>query len=501
MPDQRFQQISRGDIPVNDSLPNPSEPFHQAPQQEQVDQPDEAVAASAAPGASAASLLSEEPRRVAQQIEELPAADGATVLQNLPSERAADVAEYLNPQTAGDILAEMEPPDAATIITDMEAPEASMVLAAMDPDDRVDILEHVTDPLHDQLVGEMESDDAAEVRHLEQYPPDTAGGIMNPQVTALPEDLTVEQAIAELRRLSEELEQMFYVYVVDRRRHLVGVLSMRDLILARPDKKLNQIMSLDVKSVPATMDQEEVARLISRYNYLALPVVDNRHRLLGLVTVDDAVDVLQQEATEDVQVMFGAGAEERLNSPWTYSFRKRVWWLQVNLLTAFLAAAVVGFFESTITKLAILAAYMPIVAGMGGNASAQAMSVSIRGIALSKVDWALMRRVLFKEMMVGVLTGIVVGLTTFGIALFFHARDMAHQQTLVLGAVVATALIINHTLATVSGAAIPFLLQRLGQDPAQSATIFATTVTDIAGFFSLLGLAYLCMAMGWLPGR
>ncbi len=435
---------------------------------------------------------------VATQIEELPAADGASVMSNISVARAAQVAEYLDPETAGNILAEMDATLAASVVADMEAPEASMVLSAMDPDDRVDILDHLPQDLHDQLLLELSPEDAAEVRSLEQYEPDTAGGIMTTEVTALEENLTVEQAIAELRRISEELEQMFYVYVIDRRRHLVGVLSMRDLILARPERRLNEIMRGNVASVPATMDQEEVARIMRRYGYLAMPVVDARNRLLGLITVDDVVEVLEEEATEDVQKMFGAGAEERLTSPWHFSFRKRVWWLVVNLGTAFLAAGVVGMFEGTITRLAILAAYMPIVAGMGGNASAQAMSVSIRGISLGKVDRKLLQHVIHREFMVGLLTGIVIGIITAFIAFFFHNDEMSRGQTIALGVVVGVALIVNHTLACVSGASIPFIMKRLGFDPAQSATIFATTVTDVAGFFTLLGLAYL--AMNWLTG-
>jgi len=191
-----------------------------------------------------------------------------------------------------------------------------------------------------------------------------------------------------------------------------------------------------------------------------------------------------------VQKMFGAGAEERLNSPWHFSFRKRVWWLVVNLGTAFMAAAVVGAFEDTITKLAILAAYMPIVAGMGGNASAQAMAVAVRGLAVGRVDRALMRHVILSQFLVGVTTGVVIGLITMAIAIAFHLHEGV-RQTLALGAVVCASLILNHTLACTTGAAIPFIMKRLGFDPAQSATIFATTVTDVAGFFALLGLARL----------
>ena len=441
---------------------------------------------AAGAAASAAAAQEDVPRDVANRIEEIPAADGAHVLENLPTDEAADVAEYLDPTTAGAILSEMDPTLAASVLTDMEVPEASMVLAAMDPDDRVDVLEHVPGPLHDQLVGQMDAEDVEEVRQLEQYPPDTAGGIMTTQVTALYEYLTVEDAVSQLRELNEQLEQMFYVYVIDRRGHLIGVLSMRDLILARPTTLLRRIMRPEVRSVPATMDQEHVARLFRKHGYLALPVVDERNRLVGLITVDDVVDVVEEEATEDVQKMFGAGAEERLTSPWSFSFRKRVWWLLVNLATAFMAAAVVGLFSKTIEKMVVLAFYMPIIAGMGGNASAQAMAVAVRGIALGQVDRSLLGRVMVRQFLVGLMTGLVIGFVTGAIALIFH-----HDRGVQLAVVVTLALIINHCLATVSGAAIPFIMKSMGFDPAQSATIFATTVTDVGGFFSLLGLAAL----------
>jgi magnesium transporter len=437
--------------------------------------------------------------RVASQIEDISPADGAAVLEGLSTPAAADVAEILDPETAAHILSRMPAEQAAGIVRDMESVEASALLEHMPPDDRVDILNQIPAPLHDRILGEMEPTEAAEVRRLEQYPPDTAGGIMTTEVTALYEHLTVENAITLLRRLNEELEQMFYVYVIDRRQHLLGVLSMRDLILARPDRPLHQIMIRNVRSVPATMDQKEVARLMRKYGYLAMPVVDEANKLVGLITLDDVMDVIEEETTEDVQRMFGAGAEERLNSTWHFSFRKRVWWLVINLGTAFLAAAVVGAFEDTITKLAILAAYMPVVAGMGGNASAQAMAVAVRGLAVGKVDRALMRHVLWSQFLVGVLTGVVIGSITLVIALIFRQEQTALGQNIALGVVVFSALVINHTLACTTGAAIPFVLKKLGFDPAQSATIFATTVTDICGFFALLGLAKLFLP--WLIGK
>lgn len=428
---------------------------------------------------------------VAHTIEEIPPADGAEILAGLPPAEAASVAEFLDPETAGNVLSEMNNDDAAAVLSEMGPPEASVVLSRMDPDDRVDVLGRIEPARREALIGEMNAKDAANIRNLGQYPPDTAGGIMSTDVTALSQDLTAQQAIEELRRINEQLEQMFYVYVVDKAGVLVGVLSMRDLILVPPDRKIAHFMRRSVVSVPATMDQEEVAQLMRKYRYLAVPVTDPKNRLLGLITVDDVVDVMEEEATEDVQRMFGAGAEERLTSPWRFSFRKRIGWLMVNLVTAFLAASVVGLFEHTIETLAILALYMPVVAGMGGNASAQAMAVAIRGIGRDEVSRSQLGHVFHREIRVGAASGIVIGTVAALIAWLFH-----YSHGLLLGVLVALALFINHTLACVWGAAIPFLMKRLGFDPAQSATIFTTTLTDMIGFFTLLGLA--TMWMGWL---
>ena len=432
----------------------------------------------------------EPPQAIANRIEEISPADGAAAIGHLSLDRAAEVAAILDPETAGKILARMTADAAAGIITSMPPPEASMVLAAIDPDDRVDILQRVSGPLHDELMREFTPQDAADVRALEQYPPDSAGGIMTTQVTSLMEDMTVEGAINELRRLQEELGQMFYVFVVDRRMHLVGVLSMRDLILSRPQMRLNQIMRPNVVSVPATMDQEEVARITRRYKYLAMPVVDARNRLIGLITVDDVVDVISEEATEDVQKMFGAGAEERLLSTWQFSFRKRVWWLEVNLATAFLAGWVVSWFDDVVGQIPVLAAYMGIVSGMGGNAGAQALAVAIRGIALGENGPRLIARVLYRELVCGFLTGVVVGATTWVCAIAgIFGRSQYNGHPVLLGFVICLALTLNHVNACVTGVSIPFVMKKLGFDPAQSATIFATTFTDCGGFFATLWLA------------
>jgi len=432
-----------------------------------------------------------DPRDIARRVSLIGAEEAAVVLEFLPAEVAAGAMENLAPQAAGEILRGMEPRRAGGLIGRMDRQAASNVLSAMAPDDRVDLLRQLKGQVHDALVQQLGAAQAAETRQLEQYPPHTAGGIMTTRVTCLHKDITVEQAIAELRRIHQELGQMFYVYVVDEQRRLLGVLSMRDLILARPESTLRTIMIPAVKSVPATMGREEVARQMRASRFLALPVVDAEGRLCGLITLDDVVDVIEDEATEDVQRMFGAGAEERLSSSWQFSFSRRIGWLQVNLGTAFLAGLVVAMFGGTISRLSVLAIYIPIVSSMGSNAGAQAMSVAIRGITHGRTDRKLLGHVLARETIVGALSGVVIGVTTALIAMAWQ-----YHHGIALGAVVGASLIVTQTLACVSGAAIPFIMRRLGFDPAQSATIFITTITDVAGFACLLGLATLCQ--GWM---
>jgi magnesium transporter len=432
-----------------------------------------------------------DPRELADRLKDFLPMDGAVALEILPPEAAAGAAALMAPSKAADMLRRVEPDRAQGLISLMPPKSASDILSAMAPDDRVSFLRHCTRKMHDSLMRDMAPAEAAEARELEQYPPHTAGGIMTTEVTALPKHYTVEQAIEELRRIHQKSGQLFYVYVVDDQHRLLGVLSMRNLVLAEQNNLLESILIPNVKSVPATMDREEVARIMRASRFLALPVVDAEGRLRGLITLDDVVNVLQEEATEDVQRMFGAGAEERLSSSWHFSFSKRIGWLQVNLGTAFLAGLVVAFFGATMERLSFLAIYIPIVSSMGSNAGAQAMSVAIRGITNGRTDEKLIRHVLNRETIVGFLTGAVIGIMTAIIAMIWQ-----YHHGIALGIVVGISLIITQTLACISGAAIPFIMKRLGFDPAQSAIIFISTITDVAGFGCLLGLATICA--GWM---
>lgn len=352
----------------------------------------------------------------------------------------------------------------------------------MEPDDAVDVIEQLPREEQKELLGQMEAEEVELLEELIAYPPDTAGGIMSPQVVALSKEMTVEEATSELRRAAEEAETIYYAYVVDEEQRLLGVLSMRDLALSPPRRRISEIMIRDLLKVETGIDKEEVARVFDRYNYLALPVVDLEGHLLGIVTVDDVIDVMSEEATEDMHKMVGVAKEERVFSPIRSSLKRRLPWLYINLVTAFLAAGVVALFEGTIARIAALAIFMPIIAGQGGNAGVQAVTVIVRGIALGEIEVGEGRRALVKELSLGLFHGLAIGIPVALVALFWRGDPW-------LGLIVGLAMFLNMAIAGIFGAAIPLGLRLVGLDPALSASIFLTAATDIFGLFLLLGLA------------
>jgi magnesium transporter len=304
---------------------------------------------------------------------------------------------------------------------------------------------------------------------------------MNPNVFALNEDITVGEAITEIQS-ARDVEMVFYLYVVDERRHLVGVVSLRRLLLVSPETPLKRIMTADLISARADVDQEEVARQVAAYNLLAIPVVDAENKLVGIITVDDVIDVIKDEATEDIYRLAGVAGDERAFTPARESLRKRLPWLGINLLTAFLAAAVVGLFEGTIDLFPVLAVFMPIVAGMGGNAGTQTLTVIVRGIALGELTWSNSRKALLKEVVVGLGNGVVLGATAAAVVWMVRGNPT-------LGLVLGMAMIINMFVAAAAGTLVPLGLRAANVDPALASSVFITTMTDMFGFFSFLGLA------------
>jgi len=304
---------------------------------------------------------------------------------------------------------------------------------------------------------------------------------MNPQVFALSEDLTVGESITALQT-SRDVEMVFYLYVVDARRHLVGVTSLRRLLLVSPETPLKRIMTPEVTSVRVDTDQEEVARQVASYNLLAVPVVDEENKLVGIVTVDDVIDVIKDEASEDLLRLAGVSGDERIATPAGESLRKRLPWLAINLGTAFVAASVVALFESTIQQVTALAIFMPIVAGMGGNAATQTLTVMVRALALGELSWDSARKALLKEAAVGLGNGVVLGVVAAGIAWLFKGEPM-------LGLLLGMAMVVNMFVAAVAGTLVPLGLKAMKIDPALASSVFITTFTDVVGFASFLGLA------------
>src|SRR3954451_15882879 len=388
-----------------------------------------------------------------------------------------------NTKLAMEALSELGPEGGAALLADRSADEIARLLADLPSDDAASIVDHLPESLSASVLELIEKRPGDEVGELLEYDEQTAGRIMNPKVFALSEDMTAGEAITTLQG-SRDVEMVFYLYVVDVRRHLVGVISLRRLLLVPPSTPLKRIMTTDLTSVRTDTDQEEVARLVASYNLLAIPVVDEENKLVGVITVDDVIDVIKDEATEDVYRLAGVAGDDRVfTSAWD-SLRKRLPWLIVNLATAFLAASVVALFSRTIDKVVALAVFMPVVAGMGGNAATQTLTVIVRGIALGELTWGNSRKALFKEASVGIGNGIACGLVG-AVVVWLFSGDR------VLAGILAMAMVINMFVAAAAGTVIPLALRAMKVDPALASAVFITTLTDVFGFLSFLGLGTL----------
>ena len=323
-------------------------------------------------------------------------ADLASVFGSLlDTERQAVFALLVdrNGRLAMETVSEMGPEEGAKLLTGRSAEEIAKLLQEIPSDDGAALIDYLPEELSTEVLELMRRKESGQVESLLEYGEQTAGRIMNPQVFALNEDLTVGESITALQG-SRDVEMVFYLYVVDARRHLVGVTSLRRLLLVSPETPLKRIMTPEVTSVRVDTDQEEVARQVASYNLLAVPVVDEENKLVGVVTVDDVIDVIKDEATEDLLRLAGVSGDERISTPAGEAIRKRLPWLAINLVTAFIAASVVALFEGTIQQVTALAIFMPIVAGMGGNAATQTLTVVVRGLALGEVSWGSARKAL-----------------------------------------------------------------------------------------------------------
>ena len=371
-------------------------------------------------------LQKQHPSDVAQVFGELPDKEREATF-SLLAER--------NGRLAMEALSELGPEAGAAVLATRASNEIARLAQEIPSDDAASLIDHLPKELSAAVLDLMRPKESGVVENLLEYDEQTAGRIMNPHVFALSEDMTVGEAITELQT-NRDVEMVFYLYVVDERRHLVGVVSLRRLLLVSPETPLKRIMTTDLITARVDMDQEEVARQVASYNLLAIPVVDEENKLVGVITVDDVIDVIKDEATEDIYRLAGVAGDERAFTPPLESLRKRLPWLSVNLATAFMAASVVALFEGTIERVTALAVFMPIVAGMGGNAATQTLTVIVRGIALGELTWRNSRKTLMKEAVVGVGNGIVLGVIAAVVAWVTRGSP-------VLGLILCAAMIIN----------------------------------------------------------
>ncbi|HJQ26603.1 MAG TPA: magnesium transporter [Blastocatellia bacterium] len=394
--------------------------------------------------------------------------------------------ETCDVQHVAGILSEMAPRDSLELIEQLEPKEIARQLSKMPADDATSLASRLPEPLASQVLTLMEAEQAADVRELLEHEERTAGRIMTRDYFALEEDVTIAEAVTALQKRSEEFEMVFYVYVVDRRDHLVGVISLKKLLTTPPSTQLKRVMEPKVISAKTDAEQEEVARLIAEYNLLAVPITDEEDRLVGIVTVDDAIDVIQGEVAEDLLALAGVTAEESVNTPTSRSLRLRAPWLLVNLLTTFAPAFVISRFDWALGMFPLLGAIVTMPMGMGGNGATQTLTVIIRGLALGEMTNV--AQVTLKQTIVGLFNGLINGLVgALAVGLFF--------KNLWLGLVLATAMVLNLTVAALAGTLIPVALKRLKIDPAVASSVFVTTFTDVCGSLSFLGIATLMMRL------
>jgi magnesium transporter len=423
--------------------------------------------------------------RAVALVEALRPPDQADLFADLPPTDQDELLPRLETEDSADILEELEEEAAAEVAERLETDELARILDEMEPDEAADLLGDIDPSRAAQALAVM--GEADEIRPLLRHQDETAGGLMTSAKITLHESMTIDQAIDHLRVVGPETEEVYYLFVLDEEVRLVGVVSLRQLIGAPPGKRIGEIMERDVVKVEADADQEEAARLMSRYDLLALPVVDRGNRLLGQITHDDLVDVLEEEATEDIYRLGGVLREAPPDIPIPSALRSRLPWLALNLATALISAAVLRSFESVIAQVAILAMFFPVVAGVSGSAGTQALTVVVRGLSLGELVPRDGVRALGREILIGLANGVVVGALVSLVAMLLGGPPA-------LGLVAGVATLLNMIAAGIAGAVVPMVMEALRIDPALASPILVTTITDACGYAFYLGLATLLLA-------
>jgi len=421
-------------------------------------------------------------------MEDMHPVDIATCLEEADDESLLRFYESCDKEFMAEILEQCDEELQARILKQLDYPSIVRLFSNMSKDDIADILGILPIGTRKSLLNMMKASDSRELQVLMGYGEDTAGSIMTTEYIALSGELSMEQALLKIKEIAPKTEVIESIFVLNKHRQLVGIADLRDILSTPNEEKLNSIMDDNVICVYPEEDQEEVSRLVSKYDLTVIPVINKRKSLLGIITVDDIIDVMVEEQTEDILRLGGVSEEEKIGGPVGASIAKRLPWLIVNLATAFLAAFTISMFEGIISEVAALASAMTIISGMGGNAGTQTLSLVIRGITLGEIDLKSSWRIVFKEILLGIVNGAVCGFAS-GLVLYLRYGNIY------LGLIILMAMIGNLVIAGISGFLIPLILKKCGADPALASTIFLTTATDVFGFFIFLGLAQMFLPL------
>ena len=415
-------------------------------------------------------------------LQKLHPADIALIIKNLNEIDRKKIWGYISDiSKIADIISELEDNQIIELFANMEVKKAAVITNEMESDDASYVLRLLDDDISQEIISLMKQEGGKAVEELLSYPEDTAGSIMNPNFLALEEKTTVKEATKVLHK-ADDLEMVFYLYVVDVEGQLTGVLSLRQLILNQPERTLKEIMTEDTISVDVNTDKEDVAKVVEKYDLLAVPVVDEAHKLVGIVTVDDIIDVIREEATEDIYKMAGTTDDEIIFGNKSFQIAKvRFPWLLITFVGELISGFVISYFHGRVEEFAILASFMPLIMAMGGNVGSQSSTILIRGIALGKIARKDLRSIMFREIRVGMIMGIILGIIIGIVAPFWHGDYR-------IGIVVGTALFSAISFAAITGTVVPAILIKLKQDPAVASSPFISTLNDITGlsiYFSI----------------
>lgn len=423
---------------------------------------------------------------VRRLVNTLAPAEIGNLLESLPPAKRQVVWGLVDAEDDGEVLVHVGDEVRESLLADMDPDEIVAAVEDLDIDDLADLAEDLPDTVIDEVLKSMDRENRERLEQVLSYDEDTAGRLMNPDVVTVRTDTTVDVVLRYLRLRGELPEHTDHLYVVSRRHQYLGRIALQALLTHEANTPINQLLDDEQPAIDVNESAEEVARQFSDHDWISAPVVDDSNILLGRITIDDVVDIIREQAEHQALSAAGLDEDEDMFSPVQRAFRRRLLWLGINLCTAFIAASVVGEFEGTIQRLVALAVLMPIVAGMGGNAGTQVLALMIRGLALGQIGRSNARVLLWKEVRVALINGVVLG-ALLGIIVFVWYRDIP------LSLVIASALTINLCAAALGGVLVPLTLKRMGFDPALAGGVILTTVTDVMGFFSFLGLATLIL--------